>query len=268
MPLRRPQPVLLRRRRRRHRRSSSTTSASLGSIGDLLGAGIAIAMAFCGCSSVASAGRMLFAFSRDDGLPGSRLAEEGLAPLPDAGQRADRDRRGRLAVHRVYVAGRRRRPATAIVHHHRDQHDLPVRRLRRRASTSGATTRNGSRSGSGAWAAGPSRSPGWRSFWVVVLMVLFSLPDVGQHLVPVHGRDRASSCSSTTSAGRASRFQGPKVHGRRGRADRDRARVRAGRPRGSTHRPDRDAGHDRAEGRPARRPALATRRTEPARSRR
>ena len=33
--------------------------------------GIAIAMAFCGLSSVASAGRMLFAFSRDDGMPGS-----------------------------------------------------------------------------------------------------------------------------------------------------------------------------------------------------
>jgi amino acid transporter len=45
---------------------------NLGQIGDLLAAGIAIAMAFCGLSSVASAGRMLFAFSRDDGLPGSR----------------------------------------------------------------------------------------------------------------------------------------------------------------------------------------------------
>lgn len=44
---------------------------NLGSLGDLLGAGIAIAMAFCGLSSVASAGRMLYAFSRDDGLPGS-----------------------------------------------------------------------------------------------------------------------------------------------------------------------------------------------------
>ena len=40
-------------------------------LGNLLAAGIAIAMAFCGLSSVASAGRMLFAFSRDDGLPGS-----------------------------------------------------------------------------------------------------------------------------------------------------------------------------------------------------
>ncbi len=44
---------------------------NLGQIGDLLAAAIAIAMAFCGLSSVASAGRMLFAFSRDDGLPGA-----------------------------------------------------------------------------------------------------------------------------------------------------------------------------------------------------
>jgi amino acid transporter len=44
---------------------------NLGQIGDVLAAGIAIAMAFCGLSSVASAGRMLFAFSRDDGLPGA-----------------------------------------------------------------------------------------------------------------------------------------------------------------------------------------------------
>jgi amino acid transporter len=44
---------------------------NLGQVGDLLSAGIAIAMAFCGLSSVASAGRMLFAFSRDDGLPGA-----------------------------------------------------------------------------------------------------------------------------------------------------------------------------------------------------
>ncbi len=40
-------------------------------IGDLLLAGIAIAMAFCGLSSIAAAGRMLFAFARDDGVPAS-----------------------------------------------------------------------------------------------------------------------------------------------------------------------------------------------------
>ncbi len=44
---------------------------NLGQLGDILAAGIAIAMAFCGLSSVASAGRMLYAFSRDDGLPGA-----------------------------------------------------------------------------------------------------------------------------------------------------------------------------------------------------
>jgi len=44
---------------------------ALGQIGQLLAAGIAIAMWFCGLSSIAAAGRMLFAFSRDDGVPGS-----------------------------------------------------------------------------------------------------------------------------------------------------------------------------------------------------
>src|SRR6185295_7783337 len=44
---------------------------ALGQIGQLLAAGIAVAMWFCGLSSIASAGRMLFAFSRDDGVPGS-----------------------------------------------------------------------------------------------------------------------------------------------------------------------------------------------------
>lgn len=40
-------------------------------LGGLFGGAIAIAMSFCGLSSVASAGRMLYAFSRDDGMPGS-----------------------------------------------------------------------------------------------------------------------------------------------------------------------------------------------------
>ena len=49
-----------------------TLRYNLGTIGHLLGAGIAIAMSFCTLASIASAGRMLFAFSRDDGVPGSR----------------------------------------------------------------------------------------------------------------------------------------------------------------------------------------------------
>jgi len=44
---------------------------NLGQVGEILSAGIGIAMAFCGLSSIASAGRMLYAFSRDDGIPGS-----------------------------------------------------------------------------------------------------------------------------------------------------------------------------------------------------
>ncbi len=40
-------------------------------VGGVLSAGIAIAMWFCGLSAIASAGRMLFAFSRDDGVPAS-----------------------------------------------------------------------------------------------------------------------------------------------------------------------------------------------------
>ena len=45
--------------------------AGLDQLGGLLAAGVAFAMTFCGFSSIASAGRMLFAFSRDDGVPGS-----------------------------------------------------------------------------------------------------------------------------------------------------------------------------------------------------
>jgi amino acid transporter len=41
-------------------------------LGGLLSAGVAVAMTLCGFSSIASASRMLFAFSRDDGVPGSR----------------------------------------------------------------------------------------------------------------------------------------------------------------------------------------------------
>ncbi len=44
----------------------------LNQLGGLLAVGIAVAMTFCSFSGVASAGRMLFAFSRDDGVPGSR----------------------------------------------------------------------------------------------------------------------------------------------------------------------------------------------------
>jgi amino acid transporter len=43
----------------------------LSTLGDWLGAAIAVAMSLCGLASIAAAGRMLFAFSRDHGVPGS-----------------------------------------------------------------------------------------------------------------------------------------------------------------------------------------------------
>jgi len=49
----------------------SNLGAGLGQLGGLLAVGVAFAMTFCGFSSIASAGRMLFAFSRDDGVPAS-----------------------------------------------------------------------------------------------------------------------------------------------------------------------------------------------------
>jgi amino acid transporter len=49
----------------------TTLSYNLGTLGDVLGAAIAVAMSLCGLASVAAAGRMLFAFSRDHGAPGS-----------------------------------------------------------------------------------------------------------------------------------------------------------------------------------------------------
>ena len=182
------QPVLLRRRRRRHRHPRLQPRLDLGGI---LAAGIAIAMAFCGLSSVASAGRMLFAFSRDDGLPGLGLAEEGLAPLPDAGQRLDRDRRRLVAVHGRGVRGRReRRPGgggiaiiivTAIstiflyaaygvvIFLGRDHAEWVKERV---------------------WSLGRWSKPiAWVAvFWIIVLMVLFSFPTSGNISLAVHGR--------------------------------------------------------------------------------
>ena len=63
------QPVLLRRGLRRYRHPEVQPRTWSGRCS---AAGIAIAMSFCSLSSIASAGRMLFAFSRDDGVPGSR----------------------------------------------------------------------------------------------------------------------------------------------------------------------------------------------------
>jgi amino acid transporter len=49
----------------------STLQYNLGSLGDVLSAAIAVAMSLCGLASIAAASRMLFAFSRDRGVPAS-----------------------------------------------------------------------------------------------------------------------------------------------------------------------------------------------------
>ncbi|MGD0861335.1 MAG: amino acid permease [Candidatus Limnocylindrales bacterium] len=49
----------------------TTLSYNLSTLGDWLGAAIAVSMSLCGLASIAAAGRMLFAFSRDHGVPGS-----------------------------------------------------------------------------------------------------------------------------------------------------------------------------------------------------
>ena len=89
--------------------------------------------------------------------PRIRLAQEGLAPLPDAGQRPDGDRRRGVAASPS--------PPSSSARARRSSSSPPSARSSCTPRTGsciylGATTRSGSRNGSGAWAAGPSRSPG------------------------------------------------------------------------------------------------------------
>ena len=103
---------------------------NLGStVGGLLAAGIAIAMAFCGLSAIASAGRMLFAFSRDDGVPGS-------GSLKKVSHRYRTPANSLTAIVVIAwlftVAAFFVWPRSRCRHRHRDQHDLPVRRVRHR----------------------------------------------------------------------------------------------------------------------------------------
>ena len=107
----------------RRRRSSSTRSGDTG--GKLLLLIVIGAQLFCGMSSVTANSRMIYAFSRDGALPGSRLLAPDQPADPDADQRD--------------LAGRRRRvhpgPAVPVERHrlrgrHLDRGDRPVHRLR------------------------------------------------------------------------------------------------------------------------------------------
>ena len=112
------------------------------------------------CPRSPSAGRMLFAFSRDDGIPGSGW-------LKKVSHRYRTPANSLIAIVVVswlftvaaFIVGHRHGDR----HRHRDQHDLPVRGLRRRDLPRRDDQRVAERIGSGASAAGRSRSPGSRS---------------------------------------------------------------------------------------------------------
>ena len=213
---------------------------NLGSIGDLLSAGIAIAMAFCGLSSVASAGRMLFAFSRDDGLPGSgwlkkvshryRTPANSLAAIVVVSW---------LFSVAAFVVG----TGTAIVI------ITAISTIFLYAAYGvviylGATTRAGS--SERVWSLGRwSKLIAWVAVaWIVVLMVLFSWPTSGNISWPFMVGTVVLLLIYYFGYAR-SQVQGSAVDGRQRRADRDRARVREGR-RGVAARLTRITSTDRA----------------------
>ena len=194
--------------------SSSTTSTPSCSSGSgwatCSRAGIAIAMAFCGLSSVAAAGRMLFAFARDDGVPASGWLKKVSHRYRTPANALIGHRRRRLGVHR---SGRHRRRRHRDRHRDRDQHHLPVRGLRGRH-----LPRNDD--------AGVAEPPGVEPWPLVEAGRLaghllghraddpVQLADVGQHLVAVHGRHvHRVPGASTTSAGRGPGSPGPQVMG-------------------------------------------------------
>ena len=180
------QPVLLRRRRGRHRTSSSY---NLGDgLGGILGGGHRDRHGFCGLSSVASAGRMLFAFSRDDGVPGSGWLKKvsHRYRTPANSLIASSSCAGSSRVVGVPASA----AATAIVI------VTAISTIFLYAAYGiciylGATTEE--------WLRGAGLEPGplvqadrlaWRVFWIVVLMVLFCFPTSGNISLAVHGRDR------------------------------------------------------------------------------
>ncbi len=153
-------------------------------VGGLLSAGIAIAMWFCGLSAIASAGRMLYAFSRDDGVPGS-----GWLKKVSHRYRTPANALTTIVVDRLAVLGRRvlRGPRGRGHHRHRDQHDLPVRGVRdlhlpRRHDPGLA---QGTR-----LEPGPLVQAGRLARGVLGDRPddPLQLPDIGQHQLPVHGR--------------------------------------------------------------------------------
>jgi amino acid transporter len=184
---------------------------NLGQLGDVLSAGIAIAMAFCGLSSVASAGRMLFAFSRDDGLPGAGW-------LKKVSHRYRTPANSLIAIVAIswlfsvaaFIVG----TGTAIVI------ITAISTIFLYAAYGvviylGATTQEWLKER--VWSLGRwSRPVAWLAVaWVVVLMVLFSWPTSGNISWPFMGVTLLLLVVYYFGWAR-SRFQGPKVMGAEG----------------------------------------------------
>ena len=177
-------------------------------LGNLISAGIAIAMAFCGLAAVAAAGRMLFAFARDDGMPASGW-------LKQVSHRYRAPTNSLIAVTVVswlftvaaFIVG----TGTAVII------VTAVSTIFLYAAYGiviylGISTTDWLKER--VWSLGRWSKPiGWISvFWVVVLMVLFSFPTSGNISWPFMGA--AVILLVVYYFGWAkSRFKGPQIHG-------------------------------------------------------
>ena len=192
----------------------------------VLGGGIAIAMAFCGLSSVASAGRMLFAFSRDDGIPGSGW-------LKKVSHRFRTPANALIAMvigsfiltFMAFWVGRGIAvvivTAISTIFLYAAYARADLSRHDHRGVEEGA----GLEPGPMVPADRDHRPDLDRGPDVPVLV-----PDLGEHQLAVHGGDRALPAGLLLRLGPA-QLQGSTRDGRRGGAHRDRARVRCGRAR-------------------------------------
>ena len=167
-------PELRKRGRLRHRRAARADlhrrrrARPLGKLLLLIAIG---AQLFCGMSSVTANSRMIYAFSRDGALPGSRVLAPGQQADPDADQRDLAGGGWRLHA----------RPALPVEHDrlrrgHLHRGHRPVHRLRACRPSCGCARATSFQRGPwhlGRWS---GRSASSRSTWVVIITILFMLP--------------------------------------------------------------------------------------------
>ena len=181
------------------------------------------AQLYCGMSSITSASRMMFAFSRDGATPGHQLWRRlNRQRVPVFAVLAIARARVPLRLPRVLRNKRRRGLRGGDL----DRDDRAVHRLSRSRSTCGCASAMRSSPVSGT-SAGATSSIGWIAcLWVVFISVLFILPIVpggipGTRASPGStSTTRSSPCSApscSSAAGGCSRrkswFKGPVAQG-------------------------------------------------------